>query len=432
MLTRSIEMSVESFELFYGNYSLDDLVINDHLRIWSHSQTEAQIIDRDGNIKLDTLGAKIGSTSDYSDVESALKGKKGVWTGEVDYSNEPVLSVSMPLKDNLDEIVGVIRYTTGLGATNRNLKTVNSFFLFMGFFIIALATGVSILLSNSIVKPRKSLNKVAEKMADGQYKVRSNIELNDEIGQLSDTLNYMAEEIIKKDQIKNDFISSISHELRTPLTSIKGWATTLKTIKPVDEDLLEDGLTIIEDESDRLSKMVEELLDFSRFISGRVQLDKEPFDLRATLNMVITQMRPHMKQNNHFFIVDMADNFDVLIGDENRIKQVLINILDSAVKFTDKSGVITLFARKNNLNNIVITIRDSGVGISEEELPRILEKFYKGEHSKSHTGIGLSVSQEIVALHNGTIEIKSKLNEGTDVIIALPAPKEDEIEHETN
>ncbi len=434
MVTRYIEMSMESLEYFdigYGEKGLDAIVLDEHIRLLSHSQTEAQIIDLNGDVRLDTVGAMVENLGDYSDVQTAIGGQKGVWIGNVDYASKPVLSVSMPIMGQFNEIIGVIRFTTSLNETNRLLNMINTFMVMVGLVIVGLSTAVSVLLSNSIAKPLKSLNKVAEKMADGQYKVRSNIDLNDEIGQLSDTLNYMAEEIVKKEQIKNDFISSVSHELRTPLTSIKGWATTLKSIKPIDEDLLEDGLSIIEDETDRLSKMVEELLDFSRFTSGRIQLEKDPFDLRSTLNHIVTQMIPYMAKSGHYFIVDIADNFEVVVGDENRIKQVLINLLDNAIKFTDENGVISLFARRNNINQIIITIRDNGVGISEDEMPMVMEKFYKGEHSKSHSGIGLSVSKEIMNLHNGDIEIVSEIGRGTDVIMVLPVPKEAETIDET-
>src|SRR5690606_31743206 len=137
--------------------------------------------------------------------------------------------------------------------------------LLVGFLVVLISGIVSLFLAETIIRPLQEVTKVAEKMADGQLKVRSRKRFDDEIGKLSDTLNFMAEELIKKEQLKNDFISSISHELRTPLTSIKGWAITLNSGE-VDRNLLKDGLNIIEKESDRLSDLVEELLDFSRYV----------------------------------------------------------------------------------------------------------------------------------------------------------------------
>ncbi|MEG2539169.1 MAG: histidine kinase dimerization/phospho-acceptor domain-containing protein, partial [Clostridium sp.] len=127
-------------------------------------------------------------------------------------------------------------------------------------------------LTKTITGPLNEVTKVASIMAKGDFKVKSKKYYEDEIGKLSDTLNFLSDEIIKKDDLKNDFISSVSHELRTPLTSIKGWAITLKEFGS-DKEMLSDGLDIIEKESDRLSGMVEELLDFSKFVSGKITLN---------------------------------------------------------------------------------------------------------------------------------------------------------------
>src|SRR5690606_17697140 len=149
--------------------------------------------------------------------------------------------------------------------------------------VILISGVVSLFLADTIVKPLKEVTDVAQKMANGQLDIRSEKKFDDEIGKLSDTLNYMAEELIKKEQLKNDFISSISHELRTPSTSMNGWAINLKGAEVNDKELLEDGLDIIEKDSDRLSNMVEELLDFSRFVSGRITLEKQEIQLASLI-----------------------------------------------------------------------------------------------------------------------------------------------------
>ena len=229
----------------------------------------------------------------------------------------------------------------------------------------------------------------------------------------------MAEELIKKEQIKNDFISSVSHELRTPLTSIKGWAATLKSEELGDNHIMRDGLDIIENESDRLTRMVEELLDFSRFVSGRIKLENEVFNLRETVEIIGKQLTPKALNSKIEFLINIDPDLNTMMGDENRIKQVLINLLDNAFKFTPEGGKVILNAYKDE-NTVVLEVKDNGIGILEEELPRITEKFYKGKNSKSHSGIGLSICDEIVKLHDGTMEIASIVNEGTLVRVKLP------------
>ena len=218
--------------------------------------------------------------------------------------------------------------------------------------------------------------------------------------------------------MKNDFISSISHELRTPLTSIKGWAITLKDSEELDNDLLMDGLDIIEGESDRLTGMVEELLDFSRFTSGRISLVKDTIDIKETLKTVVYQMMPRAINNNIDFNVNIDDEIEPILGDENRIKQVLINLLDNAFKFTGE-GEVSLIAYDEE-KHLVIQVRDNGPGIPDNELPYVKDKFYKGQNSKSHSGIGLSICDEIIGLHGGTFKIESQVGEGTVATIGFP------------
>jgi len=291
-------------------------------------------------------------------------------------------------------------------------------FILVGIAVITISGIVSLFLANTIVQPLKEITQVAEKMADGQLRVRSVKKYDDEIGKLSDTLNYMAEELIRKEQLKNDFISSISHELRTPLTSIKGWAITLKSDE-LSKDLLLDGLDIIEKESDRLSDMVEDLLDFSRLISGRITLEKDEMNIVESVKLISKQLRPKAEDKNIQFNVILEQNLPNVVADENRIKQVLINLLDNAFKFTQEGGIVNLSVNTSE-DYLVIQVMDNGPGISDEDMPYIKEKFYKGKNSKSHTGLGLSICDEIVKLHGGTMEIKSKLGEGTAVTVFLP------------
>ena len=251
------------------------------------------------------------------------------------------MSVSAAIKDQ-DRVIGIIRFITSLKETNGVIRFISFLLLGMGVIVVFISGMVSVFLANSIIRPLQEVTRVAEKMADGQLKVRSDIELEDEIGRLSDTLNYMAEELVKKEQIKNDFISSVSHELRTPLTSIKGWAATLKCEDFGGNEIMLDGLEIIEKESDRLSIMVEELLDFSRFVSGRIKLENDEFQIKDTIEMIGKQLTPRAVNNRIEFIINIDQSLGYMLGDENRIKQVLINLLDNAFKFTSEDGKVIL------------------------------------------------------------------------------------------
>lgn len=260
-------------------------------------------------------------------------------------------------------------------------------------------------------------------MADGQLEIRSQKKYDDEIGKLSDTLNYMAEELIKKEELKNDFVSSISHELRTPLTSIKGWAITLKSEDLSNNIVLEDGLDIIEKESNRLTYMVEELLDFSRLVSSRITLNKEDMDIVEIMDQVNKQLTPRANLKKVSLKMDVKEELPIILGDENRIKQVFINLIDNSLKFSPRGETI-LFSAKLKGQYIEICVEDRGSGILKEDLPYVKEKFYKGKDSESNSGLGLSICDEIVKLHSGLMKIESKVNVGTSICIFLPLKEE--------
>lgn len=285
---------------------------------------------------------------------------------------------------------------------------------------------ISILMSKKIISPIQKLTNVALKIADGRLNEKADENGDYEIAKLGMTMNLMSENLIKKEQLKKDFISSVSHELRTPLTVIKGWAFTLQS-EAKDNKLLKDGLVIIEKESDRLGNMVNELLDFSEISSGRMLMNKELLDLTELALFINKQLMPKSTAKEIDMIINYDENKHVMVmADRDRIKQVLINILDNALKFTSNGGVI-LTDIKTEKDIAVIEVIDNGCGISKEEINLVTDKFYKGSNSNSHTGLGLSICEEIVKAHNGNLIIKSVLSKGTIVRIELPLEKEEVI-----
>ena len=273
-------------------------------------------------------------------------------------------------------------------------------------------------MSTKIVNPIEKLTNVALKLADGQLNEKADEVGDYEISKLGSTMNLMSENLVKKEQLKKDFISSVSHELRTPLTVIKGWAFTLQP-EAKDNKLLEDGLSIIEKESDRLGNMVTELLDFSELSSGRLIMNKELFDLNELGIFINKQLMPKSSSKHIDMILNYDKNKSVMImADRDRIKQVFINILDNALKFTDEGGVV-LTDIKIEDNSAVVEVIDNGCGISEEEISLVTGKF------NSHTGLGLSICEEIIKAHNGNLIIRSVLEKGTVVRVELPLEKGD-------
>jgi len=228
----------------------------------------------------------------------------------------------------------------------------------------------------------------------------------------------MALELQENEKMKNDFISSVSHELRTPLTAIKGWAETLMD-DSVDRETTKKGIGVIIKESERLSGMVEELLDFSRLQSGRLQLSLTKLDLVAELSDAVLMFTERARQEQ--IRLDYDEPMDILpiMGDANRLRQVFVNILDNALKYSDAGDSITVVVLRQE-NNAVITIQDTGIGIAPADLPKIKTRFYKANATRRGSGIGLAVADEIVTMHGGSLELDSREGVGTRVTITLP------------
>ncbi|NMA58357.1 ATP-binding protein [Clostridium cochlearium] len=430
MLTNQVKLSSDFYSRYFSNTTLEENIMDNVDVFWKQTNAQVQIINTQGRILLDSIGVSTDEPIKTTDFKNALDGDKGIWIGDVSYDKHRVMSVAYPIiVDN--KIIGVLRYISSLKEIDKAIIKMSSFFFSIGLIVIFVVGILSIFLSDTIIKPIKKLTKVAEKMAGGDLEVRNEKEFDDEIGKLSDTLNYMAEEILKKDKLKNEFISSISHEIRTPLTSIKGWAITLNTDDLEDKELIRDGLNIIEEESERLSKMVEELLDFSKLISGKVTIKKEKSDLNKVIFYIEKYLRLRAKRENIDFVVEKNYDLPILYIDEDRMKQVFINILDNAFKFLKEEGEKkVLLSTKIEDENVIVLIEDNGYGISKEDLPKIKEKFYKGQNSKSQNGIGLSICDEIIKMHGGTLDIESEVNKGTKVYIKLPYSDERKMKNE--
>lgn len=416
-LYNQLSVATDTYARYYADDTLEQNVANDEDAFWIQSNALVQIISTEGSVLLDSTGNRPQGVMEAEDVRLALEGSRGSTIYNHPVTGEKLMAVSTPLYGN-NEIVGVLRFITSLRGVENSMSIIITNFIIFGIIVILISTLISNILGMRFIRPIEKLTKTAEIMATGNYNVVSVKMYEDEIGKLSDTLNYMASEIKKKEELKNDFISSVSHELRTPLTSIKGWAVTLKD-PSTDYALLEQGLDIISNESDRLKSMVDELLDFSKFVSGKITLKKEDIDVRELFDFVHHNMEDRANRENKNFKVYKEENMGTIYADVNRLKQVFINLLDNSFKFTDDHGEISLKMTRNK-DVVDFIVEDNGAGISESDVKKVKEKFFKGKTSNSSNGIGLSICDEIALLHGGELIIESEVDKGTRIIFRLP------------
>lgn len=331
-------------------------------------------------------------------------------------SDEKIMAVYTPLLYE-GQIAGVLKYEVSMTDTDARIYKLLSWGLVVCMLVAFLVFLVSFQLGNSIVKPLKSIIMLTKRMAEGNYNEKIEQSYPHEAGELVDMLNYMADEITKADHMKNDFISSISHELRTPLTGIKGWAETMRDPEGLTEDEMKFGLKIIDEETERLISLVESLLDFSRYQSDRMSLSLSfvPFD-KLIEKVTFELLKKAEKKNIHL----ITETTPVVIeADWDKLKQVVLNVLDNAIKFSPKSSDIVITQTVED-HCVSLVIRDAGIGVKAEHLKYLTQSFYKADKKSVGEGLGLAISRKIMNLHGGTLSIESEYGRGTTVTLNLP------------
>ncbi|MBQ6848172.1 MAG: HAMP domain-containing histidine kinase [Clostridia bacterium] len=394
------------------------------------TKMEVQVINHNGEFVVSTSGFQ----SDYTETEDFLKAKETSTPQTLKWENEngeDILACSTPLYDTGGEFLGAYRWLVSLDTVNK---------MSLGFIAIAVLVAVTVLFIfgfsgvyfiKSIVNPIKEVGNIARKIAMGDLESRIEIPKNDEIGELCEAINYMASELYAAQNLKNDFISSVSHELRTPLTAIRGWGETARMSLGTDDDLVNRGLDVVLSEANRLSGLVEELLDFSRMETGRLQVNSMPLNVTQILTESADMYAELSRKNGIDFIFTPPTEQLEVMGDGDRLKQVFINIIDNAVKYTESGGQVLITQLKEE-GCVRITVNDTGVGIPEADIDRVKEKFYKANKTVRGSGIGLAVADEIIKQHKGLLFIESTEGAGTTVTIVLPLYEpEDEVLQDT-
>lgn len=286
--------------------------------------------------------------------------------------------------------------------------------------IIAAIAVTNLRFLRTVTEPLLSLTDMARRISSGSLGVQADKPCGGEIGMLFDSINELSAELARSERLQTEFISSVSHELRTPLTAITGWSETLE----YDENIQGDsrrGISIISREAGRLSKMVGELLDFTRIQGGRFKLNIERMDAGAELaDAVLTYSQLARQEGMELDYTPPDKQTPLINGDPERLKQVFLNIIDNALKHGRGGGKISVSLDCGD-GNVTVSVRDFGPGIPEDELGHVKERFYKGSSSRRGSGIGLAVCDEIVSRHRGVLNIENANGGGVLVTVKLPA-----------
>ena len=382
---------------------------------------ELQFINAQGKIVASSHGTWAGESPTTSDIRDAIE-KRSImpYYGLNPQTGERILAVSSPMIYSNGEVIGVLRYVTSTKVMEQQVTriAVISLIALLGVLIVVIYSSNYYL--KSILNPLGQIIEKAQKITNGSYGIQIETKYDDEIGELADTINEMSMKISENEKIQTEFISSLSHELRTPLTAITGWSETLLSSENLDE-VTGRGMKIIHKEAGRLTEMVLSLLDFTRIQDDRMTLNMELTDIRSEFEDTVFMYGSRLAQDGIILnYLENDEDIPEISCDGKRLRQVFLNILDNAAKHGGEGKKID--AAINHVEDlVVVTIRDYGPGIPEDELPLVKKKFYKGSSKARGTGIGLAVCDEILQMHGGSLELSNATDGGTIVTINIPA-----------
>ncbi|MEG2174686.1 MAG: HAMP domain-containing sensor histidine kinase [Oscillospiraceae bacterium] len=378
-------------------------------------------LDAYGNVRTTSSGFAVPGRISMPDFEQAMTSPDGIGEYRGRMGDENVMALTM-LSPTKNETTAAVRLIVSMQKVDRNILTLITGAILLGIIIVFFMVLSGSYFISSIVIPVGEIGKTARRIAQGDFATRLEKKNDDEIGDLCETINDMAEELATSEKLKNEFISSVSHELRTPLTAIKGWSETILDEQEVDREMIAKGMKVIISESDRLALMVEELLDFSRMQSGRMRMVIERIDLLAELEEAVLMYTERARREGILLEYEEQMDSAVVMADKNRLRQVFINTIDNAIKYSDSGGRVAVHVREDD-GYALIEVQDFGCGISPVDLPKIKQKFYKANTTRRGSGIGLAVVDELVSAFGGRVDITSALNQGTCVSIRIPTLK---------
>ena len=338
-----------------------------------------------------------------------------------DTFDKDVLSVFAPITADY-RVKGyvVIHYAmSSLEAEANSLLNI-SYIMLVILFLLSLI--ILIFFTEIVYIPLRKITEATEQYASGNMHYEFSVESEDEMGYLAASLSYMASEIARSEDDQKKFVANVSHDFRSPLTSIRGYLEAMidGTIPP---EMHEKYLTIVLNETDRLTKLTNSLLTLNNLNTNGMMLNKTDFDINRTIRNVAASFEGTCRQKMIAIELVLTGDEMYVVGDVDKIQQVLYNLLDNAIKFSHHDSVIKMETTEKR-SKIFVSVKDSGIGIPKDDLKLIWDRFYKSDLSrgkdKKGTGLGLSITKEIIQAHGEHINVISTEGVGTEFIFSLP------------
>ena len=305
---------------------------------------------------------------------------------------------------------------TSLEPIDNTAMIIRKQLIIITFIVFILSFIISYFISKHLSNPIIKLNKQTKSIAKGDFSKEFNDESNIlEINELTDTLNYTRKELSKTEELRRDLMANVSHDLKTPLTMIKAYAEMATDLHANNKKKQQEDMQTIISETDRLTLLVEDILDLSKIQSDTDSLNIEEFDLIDLINTILKKYNLYQEIENYKFIFNHKDKKLLIKADKKKLEQVIYNLINNAINYTGEDNTVTI--NITNDNNIKVEIKDTGKGIKEEDLPYIWDRYYKNKKKHKRnligTGLGLSIVKSILEQHNFEYGVDTKINKGT-------------------
>ena len=397
------------------------------------------VLDRDGKVQVDTYAALNGTRVTYPEVANVLV--RGVMSdygvhalgsdGEMKKTGSFLLSKASDTTwvgycaagiISQSDVIGVLLLASPAQTMMSNLYELRDQMLVIFFVVALFAILFSMIFSRIITKPVTALTKGIQSMARGDFSTRVQVQGSGEIRRMARTFNAMSEKIESLDEARNQFVSNASHELKTPLATMKIMIESLIYQPDMDKNLRTEFMTDINNEIDRLSAIVSDLLTLVQMDSQNVKLTRENLSIAQLIKENAHRLTPIANQKGQKIVLQLQDSCDIY-ADKSKLNQVIYNLMENAVKYTQASGVIRVSLQRQG-RNAIFKVSDNGPGIPKENLPHIFDRFYRVDKARSRekggTGLGLSIVHQLVLLHGGSINVESEEGRGATFIVELP------------
>lgn len=416
-------------------YIQEEAIIDDEkqskLEFFDHSyNARIWVFDQEGKIIATSTQEEvfIGKSVASSIVERVLQGDDAVSRLEFEGLVEPMLSVVVPWGKQ-DHVYGGIILHSPLTGLSGFIMKIREMFLWATLFGILFSTVMVSYLSWTISRPLQQIDRAASRIGMGNYDERIQIKSEDEIGDLAHTINKMAEklEIIeverqKLDNLRSDFLANISHELRTPLTTMQGFLEALQD-GLIEEEGRQRYYDVMYDETIHMNRLVDDLMDLIKLENKEITLSKYPIDIKSILEKEKFKFEKEALDKYIDIKLNLIEPLPKAYSDPVRLEQIINNLLKNAVKFTEE-GEITISAQEDG-EYLLLSVQDTGIGISDLDQELIWERFYKVDRGRSKknkgTGLGLAIVKKLVELHEGKITVQSEIGKGTTFKIWIPS-----------